>query len=217
MHSFTSSPSYSLCGPLQDYSCHWSPKLQKVSFRIVIHFFFSFFFYYYYYSQVTWAFFHWNAIFVPHDIRTRNSHSKACQLQRAATVHISVCQILTQPGVFSRCREWNKNKKRYELEVLFRYYCYSDCEVLQDCFLCSCLWQPNSSMPGYHMTTLSWNDNFYLGTSADYMIHGNAVSIISNYKKKCNQLLISSCNLPSTISAALLSSTLLWSLYAWHL
>lgn len=74
--------------------------------------FFSHFFFYYYYSQVTWAFFHWNAIFVPHDIRTRNSHSKACQLQRAATVHISVCQILTQPGVFSRCREWNKNKTK---------------------------------------------------------------------------------------------------------
>lgn len=132
--------------------------------------------------------------------------------------HLGLSDFDSARGVFS-LQGMKQTKKRYELEVPFRYYCYgySDCEVLQDCFFCSCMWQPNSGMPSYHMTTLSQNDNFYLPTSADYMIHGNAVSIISNYKKKCNQLLTSSCNLPSTISAALLSSTLLWSLYAWHL
>lgn len=69
-----------------------------------------------YYSQVTWAFFHWNAIFVPHDVGTRNSQSKASQHQGAATVHILISQILTQPGAFSRCTK--QSKKKFELVVM---------------------------------------------------------------------------------------------------
>lgn len=59
----------------------------------------------YFNSPVTWAFFHWNTIFLPRDVRTRNSLSIACQHQGAATVHLLVCQILTQPGALPRCRK----------------------------------------------------------------------------------------------------------------
>ncbi len=69
-----------------------------------------------YYSQVTWAFFHWNAVFVPRNVGMRNSLSKARQHQGAATVHILISQILTQPGAFSRCTK--QSKKDFELVLM---------------------------------------------------------------------------------------------------
>lgn len=147
MHSFTSSPSYSLCGPLQDYSCHWSPKLQKVSFRIIIHFFSHFFFFTITILRLPGPSFT-GTPFLYHMISGRGTPIAKHANSSVPLLFTSrfVRFWLSQGCFLAAGNETKTKQKRYELEVLFRYYCYgySDCDVLQDCFLCSCLWQPNS-------------------------------------------------------------------------
>lgn len=76
-----------------------------------------------YFPGVTWAFFHRNSIFVPHDLRLRYTHSKAWQHQSAAAVHCLVCKVLTQPRASPCCsKKKKKEKKKEESGLQFRYY-----------------------------------------------------------------------------------------------
>jgi len=109
--------------------CHWpSTQLKKKDIDIDIK----------WYSHKcsiilkgTWTLFHFNPIFVPNDVGTRNPGSITSHDQGAATVHILISQVMTEPWPPSLCTK-QKNTQCVRDDVASLLFIIH--WMLQDCF-----------------------------------------------------------------------------------